>query len=248
MSRLKRKILKAERRVRLMKHRLEQVRYDRDEYLAYLGNVSKMPNELRWWWDDKPHQVMCRLVRIAGHVIGSGNEDAAAALLRQHFPEGQTLPGGDPVIPEPIEQAITEMVTQVRYPGVTMQGPQRYEQAKAALVAAIEAEIEKRDAWRQAVDDQLVLIYAPFVDDPKEALHRIISWHSDVAVDPAVSADARALIRRGAEAMQQRVVENCRNMAKAYATSKGQPTASEAATFLADAFEAFDPEAPSDPV
>jgi phosphoenolpyruvate-protein kinase (PTS system EI component) len=151
------------------------------------------------------------------------------------------------VIPEPIEQAITEYGLAAAYAGRYNDSHYRADEMKterAALVAAIEAEIEKRDAWRQAVDDQLVLIYAPFVDDPKEALHRIISWHSDVAVDPAVSADARALIRRGAEAMQQRVVENCRNMAKAYATARGQPTAAEAATFLADAFEAFDPETP----
>jgi hypothetical protein len=46
-----------------------------------------MNADLRAWWSDKPHQVLYRLVQVAGHVIGTNDQDAAAALLRQHFPE-----------------------------------------------------------------------------------------------------------------------------------------------------------------
>jgi hypothetical protein len=87
VSRLKRKVLKAERRVRLMASRLEMAKRDRDDYLAYLGNNSEMNADLRAWWSDKPHQVLYRLVQVAGHVIGTNDQDAAAALLRQRFPE-----------------------------------------------------------------------------------------------------------------------------------------------------------------
>ena len=57
-----------------------------------------------------------------------------------------------------------------------------------------------RDEWREAVYDELVTTWtfsAENKDDPRKALQDIINWHVRVALDPAVSSDAQALIERG---------------------------------------------------
>ncbi len=57
-----------------------------------------------------------------------------------------------------------------------------------------------RDEWREAVHDELVTTWtlsAENKDDPRKALQDIINWHVRVALDPAVSSDAQALIERG---------------------------------------------------
>ena len=54
--------------------------------------------------------------------------------------------------------------------------------------------------WREAVHDELVTTWtlsAENKDDPRKALQDIINWHVRVALDPAVSSDAQALIERG---------------------------------------------------
>ena len=58
--------------------------------------------------------------------------------------------------------------------------------------------------WREAVYDELVTTWtfsAENKDDPRRALRDIINWHVRIALDPAVSSDARALVERG-KAMQ----------------------------------------------
>ena len=57
-----------------------------------------------------------------------------------------------------------------------------------------------RNEWREAVHDELVTTWtfsAENKDDPRKALQDIINWHVRVALDPAVSSDAQALIERG---------------------------------------------------
>ena len=57
-----------------------------------------------------------------------------------------------------------------------------------------------RNEWREAVHDELVTTWtlsSENKDDPRKALQDIINWHVRVALDPAVSSDAQALIERG---------------------------------------------------
>ena len=52
-------------------------------------------------------------------------------------------------------------------------------------------------SWRQAVDEALIacaLDCTSSHDDPKAALSKLIDWHVQVALDPAVSSAAQALI------------------------------------------------------
>lgn len=57
-----------------------------------------------------------------------------------------------------------------------------------------------RDEWREAVLDELVTTWTftdKNKDDPRLALRDIINWHVRIALDPAVSSDAQALIEQG---------------------------------------------------
>lgn len=56
------------------------------------------------------------------------------------------------------------------------------------------------DPWREAMIDELVVCHiysAKHDDDPKQALHDAITWNVTVALDPAVSSDAAALVEKG---------------------------------------------------
>lgn len=80
--------------------------------------------------------------------------------------------------------------------------------AFSALVAekAAAKEREACDKWRQAIDHEMVVAHlgvAKPEDDPSALLRKIIQWHVDVALDPAVSAGARALIEEEREACAQ---------------------------------------------
>jgi len=73
---------------------------------------------------------------------------------------------------------------------------QMYEYARAAIAAERE-----RNPWRMAMDDALVTAHLGVAtDDPYDDLNLLLDWHHDIWLDPAVSADAQALIDRGAEA------------------------------------------------
>lgn len=57
--------------------------------------------------------------------------------------------------------------------------------------------------WKSAIDDELVCCHIGTTDsfpDAKAALKNLIDWHVSVALDPAVSSDAQALIERGRSA------------------------------------------------
>ena len=61
--------------------------------------------------------------------------------------------------------------------------------------------------WKEAIIDELVVahIYSSKHDtDPRKAIHDIITWNCQVALDPLVSSDAQALIEQGRQqALQQ---------------------------------------------
>lgn len=58
------------------------------------------------------------------------------------------------------------------------------------------------DAWRRTVDDMLTVCGGVASDDPRESVDRLINWHVQVALDPAVSSDAAALVEVGKKAQQ----------------------------------------------
>jgi hypothetical protein len=60
--------------------------------------------------------------------------------------------------------------------------------------AAIDAAVAAERAWRNTVDDMLTVCHAVASDDPRESINRLINWHVAVALDPAVSSDAAALV------------------------------------------------------
>jgi hypothetical protein len=68
----------------------------------------------------------------------------------------------------------------------------------AELVAARE-----RDKWIRAIDEEMVSCHLGVFnveDDPKAAIAKLLAWHQDVALDPAVSSEARELIAKEREA------------------------------------------------
>jgi uncharacterized protein (DUF1778 family) len=80
--------------------------------------------------------------------------------------------------------------------GVTM----TYEQL-AAFAAALDG------PWKEAVIDQLVVAHiyqAKHDTHPRQAIQDVISWNTDVALDPQVSRDAQKLIDQGAEQERKR--------------------------------------------
>ena len=89
--------------------------------------------------------------------------------------------------------------------------------ATAYARAAVLAERE-RSPWKMALDQELVSLHlgttdTPGYDTPKGALDEIIKWHTTIALDPAVSSDAAALI--AAER------ERCEKVCEAEAESLG---------------------------
>jgi hypothetical protein len=73
---------------------------------------------------------------------------------------------------------------------------------KAAELYSIAAELEAQpasDQWKSAVDHELVTCgaTADSFDTPARAVKELIDWHVRVALDPAVSGDAAALVERG---------------------------------------------------
>lgn len=81
---------------------------------------------------------------------------------------------------------------ELRYPGMTN------EVHALGVRAAVLAERE-RNEWKRAMDQELVSLHlgttdTPGYDTPKGALDEIIKWHTTIALDPAVSSDAAALI------------------------------------------------------
>lgn len=72
--------------------------------------------------------------------------------------------------------------------------------ARAALASHAEkhaAELAKLRQWRDVADDMLTVVHEVASDDPRESIDRLINWHVQVALDPAVSSDAAALVEVG---------------------------------------------------
>jgi hypothetical protein len=69
----------------------------------------------------------------------------------------------------------------------------------AAWQAALAAERAKPNPWREVIDESLVGAGLDVAsDDPASDLLRLLDWHHDIWLDPAVCQEAQALIDRGA--------------------------------------------------
>lgn len=65
---------------------------------------------------------------------------------------------------------------------------------------SLAAELAEANKWREAVIDALVVscIYTAEHDsNPRKAINDLLAWESQIALDPAVSSDAQALIDQG---------------------------------------------------
>lgn len=58
-------------------------------------------------------------------------------------------------------------------------------------------ELDDLYRWRAAIDDALVCAHLGVATEPYDDLNKLLQWHHDVWLDPAVSSDAQALIDLG---------------------------------------------------
>ena len=75
--------------------------------------------------------------------------------------------------------------------------------AKAAIATI---NLPALSAWRNAVIDELTSLHiysAEHDADPRKAVRDIVEWNQRLALDPAVSAEARALMVRGGEMVKE---------------------------------------------
>lgn len=75
-------------------------------------------------------------------------------------------------------------------------------QDKLADAFARHRELSERKykAWHDAVIDELIITHLLSLEneaDPKKALNDLMVWHQQIALDPAVSKDARKLLAEG---------------------------------------------------
>ena len=60
-------------------------------------------------------------------------------------------------------------------------------------------------AWKEAVLEACVVACIGFDEnDPRKTLANLLNWEASIALDPAVSSDARALIERGRKEAHER--------------------------------------------
>ena len=74
------------------------------------------------------------------------------------------------------------------------------------LAAPVDASANE---WKQAVINELVTAHILTIEhetNPRKAIQDAITWNCQVALDPAVSSDARALVERG---LQQAQLDGC---------------------------------------
>ena len=65
---------------------------------------------------------------------------------------------------------------------------------------ALKNQVAELQKWKDTVIDELICVWVYqkiHETDPKKAVSDLISWHIEVALDSAVSSDARKLIERG---------------------------------------------------
>ena len=72
-------------------------------------------------------------------------------------------------------------------------------EVRAHVLALVKAE---REEWTKALDAEMVACHLGVFnaeDDPRAAIAKLLAWHQDVALDPAVSSRAQELILKERE-------------------------------------------------
>jgi hypothetical protein len=101
-----------------------------------------------------------------------------------------------------------DIIKMAREAGLTIRGhydetgstPSELERFFAVAYAAGAA--AEREKWIKALDAEMVSCHLGVFnagDDPRAALAKLLAWHQDVALDPAVSSGAQNLILKGRE-------------------------------------------------
>jgi hypothetical protein len=75
----------------------------------------------------------------------------------------------------------------------------------------LQAKIERLREWKEAIDNALVCAHIGTADsfpDARTALNALCAWCEQIALDPAVSQDARALIDKGREGAMGKPLED----------------------------------------
>ena len=88
---------------------------------------------------------------------------------------------------------------------------------------ASRAALTEGQAWKEAIIDALVVghIYTKEHEtEPRKALHDLICWEIQIALDPAVSSDAQALIAKGREEERERAANICEELFQHYSAVK----------------------------
>lgn len=84
---------------------------------------------------------------------------------------------------------------------------------QAAFDAAVAAAVaQERRQWITAIDEAMVCSHIGVFndgDDPRAALNKVLAWHQVIALDPAVSSDARALQDRARAEERERCARIC---------------------------------------
>lgn len=132
-----------------------------------------------------------------------------------------------PAVPDlkhkPTVQRLMDLARKFRAtPGDLYDGAYK-ELQQACYEALSAAPAVPADQWKAAIDDELVCCHIGTTDsfpDAKAALKNLIDWHVSVALDPAVSSDAQALIDKGksaAPAVREPLIDEMDAVASKYA-------------------------------
>ncbi len=148
---------------------------------------------LRWMEHARLHLTIKERMHPDGLSLYDSAAEALRAALAQPEPEAQ------PVV-EPVawEARWNDPEEGASY-WVPTQNPDFYRSRPNYEVRPLYT-IPPSDEWGETVHDELVATWtlsSENKDDPRKALQDIINWHVRVALDPAVSSDAQALIERG---------------------------------------------------
>ena len=107
--------------------------------------------------------------------------------------------------------------------------PSKYRAFKEAAdrIVELERDLAAAQEWREAVLNELIVahIYTKEHDtNPRKAIQDAINWNCQIALDPAVSSDARKLIAAAREARQRAEALAERRLAEAQALVKDHAT------------------------
>lgn len=148
------------------------------------------------------------------HATPSPPRDAEIAKLRQ----------GEPVAPPRTDRVLVTigmllaeaMDKAVAAGANSVSMPDEYVELAAWLASPPPAQ-PSQNPWRDAIDEALVVAHLGVATEPYDDLNRLLEWHHDVWLDPAVSSDAQALIDRGAAEERQRTAQPAQTFEQAWA-------------------------------